>query len=45
LFVERPWQFINIAMLRLLMQTGSHIAQEFSLAKSIIIETFDTAFA
>jgi hypothetical protein len=28
-----------------MMQTGSHITQEFSLARSVIAETYDTAFA
>jgi hypothetical protein len=41
-----PWQFIkNATKLGLLLQTGWHITQLFSLTKSVISEIYDTAFA
>jgi hypothetical protein len=44
-FIERSWQFIiKIAKLCLLLQTGSHITQEFSSARLVINEISDTAF-
>jgi hypothetical protein len=35
-FIETPWQFIKmVTTLRLLLQTGSHIIQSFTLTKTI----------